>query len=225
MCHLLIDTDAQTPACGAFQRCEITNEIICISSNTANLPLWIINSYTVNQKNKNEQQIHHRVWVHGMIMTDKGNIRRHLSPSSPQLLPSASLTAARRAAEWPNLLFTNELGLSSPFPQMYTLPLNVTRQRRQFITIISGPLITRLSRKRGGKKTKDTGKCKTGGGSGEGGGGNKRCASISDLPLALSYQSHWLAHVILLWFGSANQWAAVSLPVTVQPLGERRKIP
>ena len=57
------------------------------------------------------------------------------------------------------------------------------------------------------------------------GGENKRCGSISDSPLALSYQSHWLAHVILLWFGLANQCAADSLPVTVQPLDKRWKIP
>lgn len=95
--------------------------------------------------------------------------------------------------------------------QMYAMPLNVTWYRCLFITIISGPLTMERNRGREVKRNKDTGKCKMGG-------ENKRCGSISDSPLALSYQNHWLAHVILLWFGLANQCAADSLPVTVQPL-------
>lgn len=51
------------------------------------------------------------------------------------------------------------------------------------------------------------------------------CGSISDSPPALSNQSHWLDHVILLWFSLANQWAAVSLPATVQALNWKRKKP
>lgn len=37
--------------------------------------------------------------------------------------------------------------------------------------------------------------------------------SISDSHLTLSHHSHWLARVTLLWFGSANQWAADRLSV------------
>lgn len=101
--------------------------------------------------------------------------------------------------------------------QTYAMPLNATWSHCLFITIISGPLV--MEKKKGGreeKRNKDTEKCKTGG-------ENWQCGSISDSPLPLSYQSHWLVHVILLWFGLANQWTADRLPVTVQPLKWRWK--
>lgn len=53
-----------------------------------------------------------------MIISDNGNIQQHLSPSSHQLSPSAFLTAARRAAEWPNLSSQISSVSHLPFPNV-----------------------------------------------------------------------------------------------------------
>lgn len=157
-----------------------------------------MNSFTFNNKgytvSNTCSRIYQRVWAYRMIISNNANIQQHLSPSSQQLAPSALLTAAHRAAEWPNL--------SSQISSV-SMSLNVTRKHCLFITIISGSL--RMERKH--RRIKTVGYVKRG-----------RCVSISESPLALSYQSLWLAHVILLWFDLANQWATDSLPVTVQPL-------
>lgn len=151
-----------------------------------------------------------------MIINDNGNIQQYLSSASHQLSPSAFLTAAQRATEWTNLssqissvshlLFTNvRYALKR---HMVTLPIH-----NHYLGAFGN------GEKKGGreeKRNKDTEKCKTGG-------ENWQCGSISDSPLPLSYQSHWLVHVILLWFGLANQWTADRLPVTVQPLKWRWK--
>lgn len=178
-------------------------------------PVWMIQR-PYGESNK-WKRIHQSVWLYWMIINGNGNIQ-HLSPSSHQLSPSGVLTAARRAAEWPNL--------SSQISSFPHLPCpNVRRALKRHA--VSLPIHNHYLRavddgaKQGPRKRKgNAGECKTGGG-----GENKRCGSISDSPLALSYQSHWLAHVILLWFGSANQCAADSLPVTVRPLDKSWKIP
>lgn len=54
-----------------------------------------------------------------MIINDNGNIQQHLSPSSHQLSPSASLTAARRDVEWPNLSSQISSVSHLPFPNVH----------------------------------------------------------------------------------------------------------
>lgn len=79
-----------------------------------------------------------------MIINNNGNIQKHLSPSSQQLAPSAFLTAACRAAEWPNLSSQISSVSHLPFPNMcYALKRHIEILSICLI-IISGPLIIEL---------------------------------------------------------------------------------
>lgn len=123
------------------------------------------------------------VSAYRMIINDNGNIQQHLSPSSHQLSPSAFLTAARRAAEWPNLSSQISSFSHLPFPNVrYAL-------KRHMV-----PLPIHNHYLRGRSQWSETGAEKGKGiktlGNVKRGGENKRCGSISDSPLALSYQSH-----------------------------------
>lgn len=158
-----------------------------------------------------------------MIINDNGNIQQHLSPSTHQLSPSAFLTAARRAPQRPNLSpqISSVSHLLVPNVRcalkhhMAALPIHNHYLGAFDSGAEPGP--------RSKKGIKTLGNVKT---RGEGAGGKTSNVVRSQIPpLALSYQSHWLAHVILLWFGLANQWAADWLPVTVPPLDWRWKIP
>ena len=93
-------------------------------------PLWV--KRRLNRELNTWNRIYQRVLVHWIIINDNGNIQQHLSPSSHQLFPSASLTAARRAAEWPNLSSQISSFSHLPFPNvryalkhhMLTLPIH-----------------------------------------------------------------------------------------------------